>query len=226
VLEAIPEVAGYISRLTQARDGLINCQVSQEKSETDKKLKQMSDKAGELDSKHDCLARAIFTVLDGNALLASGDAAEKITAIQNRLFPEGMSAVNRNYLEEAGDIGMAKARLGVDGRELLALVPYIGGNLGAAVDDWFATGVALGNLERERTQIAEAAQSAEGVTRSDVVDARNQWIRVVRAILAGLELAEGVDEQAMARILQPLKSAVEKISSKSSAKEQPAAEQA
>ena len=57
--------------------------------------------------------------------------------------------------------------------------------------------------------------------RSDVVDARNQWIRVVRAILAGLELAEGVEDQTMARILQPLKSAVEKISSKSRAKEQP-----
>jgi hypothetical protein len=226
VLEKIPEVAGYLGRLDGARGGLIDCQVSQDKTETDKKLKEMSEKAAGLDSRHDTLARGIHAVLEGNALLASDDQADKITNLRTRLFPEGMSAVNRTYLEEAGEIEMAKGRLGDDSRELLAAIPFMGGNLQAAVDDWFATGVALGNLERDRTQMAEAAQSAEGVTRSDVVDARNQWIRVVRAIIAGLELAEGVEETTMATILQPLKSATEKAGSKSSSKEQPAPEQA
>ena len=78
---------------------------------------------------------------------------------------------------------------------------------------------------RERTQLAEASQSKETVSKSDLLNARNQWIRVVRAILAGLELSEKTGENTMFKILQPLKNAVGKLGAKSSAKSQPVAEQ-
>ena len=113
---------------------------------------------------------------------------------------------------------MANERLSADDRDLLGQVPTMRGDLRGSVEDWIQTGTAPGALERDRAQAEKAAASTEGVSRSDVVAARNQWIRVVRAILAGLDLAEGVDEETRTLILQPLRNAVKKATDRSESK--------
>ena len=221
-MAGIGEVAGYLDRMAEAHNGLLRYQVTGETSPEDEQLKEMSDRALALDARHDRLARGIDTVLEGNTLLLNADdqTAAALANLRDRLFPNGMSIVNRTYLEEAGEVELARERLDTEDRALLVQVPTMNENLQEMVDEWIRTGTELGNLERQRIRAAEAATSAEGVSRSDVLAARNQWIRVVRAILAGLDLAEGLDERTLTLILQPLKVAVEKAAQKSAPREQ------
>ena len=223
VLEGIKEVAGYVEKMTGAHNGLIDVQVSGEKDNAAKKLKAMSEQADLIDTRHDNFIRGINAILEGTILLTEdGKTAESMRGVQNRIFPEGLSAVNRTYLEEAGEIEMAKGRLNEEAFGLLRSVPILNGNLKDAVKEWFATGSKLGNLERERKQAAQQANSADTVTRSDVVKARNQWIRVVRAILTGLELVDDLDDETATRLYQPLKDAADKADRGSGAGDQPA----
>ena len=115
-----------------------------------------------------------------------------------------------------------QGRLNEEDFGLLRNVPVFDGNLKDAVKEWFATGAKLGNLERERKQAAQQADTADTVTRSDVVKARNQWIRVVRAVLTGLELVDDLDDEIATRLYQPLKDATEKANRGSDAGDKPA----
>jgi hypothetical protein len=226
VLSGIPEVAGYLGRMDEAHAGLLRCQVTGETSSADARLKAMSDQAIALDTRHDLLVRGIDAVVEGNLLLlsAGGRPVGTLEALRQRLFPDGMKMVNRTYLEEAGEVEMARQRLGADDRALLSEIPIVEGHLEEAVERWMSTGAELGELERERVRAAEAEAADKGVSRADVVAARNRWIRVVRAILAGLELAEGLDESALSIILQPLRDAAAKAALKN--KTQPSPEPA
>ena len=215
-LAAIPEVSGYLDKMQAAHQGLLDFQVTGASKSTSDTLKALGDEAFALDDRHDFLARGIDAVLTGNALIANGQpadsavTAEAVEEIRAKLFPSGMALINRTYLEEAGEVEMAKSRLTDADRTLLTQLPIAGGTLLDAVNSWIAAGEALGTVERKRARIAEDDNTAEIVSRSDVVAARNRWIRVVRAILAGLELTEELDEESLRLILQPLQNAVTK----------------
>ncbi len=215
-LGSIPEVAGCLGRMDAAHAGLLQCQVSEGTSPLDERLKAMYERAVALDATHDLLARGIDAALQGNVLLLSSASqpTNALEALRKRLFPEGMKMVNRTYLEEAGEVEMARERLTTDDRTLLSRIPTLNGHLEEMVDRWLAAGSELGALERERIRAAETEAEDQEVTRADVVAARNQWIRVVRAILAGLDLAEGLDEATRSLILQPLQDAAEKAAQK------------
>ena len=220
-LAAIPEVSGYLDKMQAAHQGLLDCQVTGTSKSTTDSLKALGEEALSLDGRHDFLARGIDAVLTGNALIANGQTAdsavtaEAVEEVRAKLFPSGMVLINRTYLEEAGEVEMAKSRLTDADQALLTQLPIAGGTLLDAVNSWIAAGEALGTVERKRARITEDENAAEIVSRSDVVAARNRWIRVVRAILAGLELTEELDEESLRLILQPLQNAVTKATGKS-----------
>jgi hypothetical protein len=114
---------------------------------------------------------------------------------------------------------MAKERLDDNDRALLGQIPTVAGTALDALTAWFEKGAALGDMERERAKVQKAANEATEVSPKDVVAARNYWIRVVRAILSGLDLAENVDEDNRSLIVQPLQTAVTKALEKSKYKE-------
>lgn len=219
VLEGIPEVAGFVPTLDKARSTLIATQMSAEMTVTEKRLKELIDAAVNQDGTFDRLARGLYGIIAATAcLVGEADAdGQRLLRLLEVLFPDGLLIVNRSYIEEAGSIELAKGRLTEDDRAFLDKFPCVGGTILTRMDEWFEAGVVLGNLERERTQLAEASESAEVVSKSDMIVARNQWIRVVRAILAGLELSEKAGENAMSTILQPLKKAVARLGTKSAA---------
>jgi hypothetical protein len=131
-----------------------------------------------------------------------------------------MSITQSTYLEEAGETDLVKQRLRHEDRKLLETVPTMEGTLSAVMDEWIKTGNELGTLERDRARKVDGIEAGQTVSRADVVQARNRWIRVVRAILTGLELADEVDDKTRALILQPLRLAVAKAAQKNKLKDQ------
>ncbi|MBN2526266.1 MAG: hypothetical protein JXR76_07725 [Deltaproteobacteria bacterium] len=218
MLEGIPEVAGFVPTLDKARDNLIAMQLSGEMTATEQRLKELNDAAVNQDATFDRLARGVHGIFSATACLVGESEAEgqRLLRLRTVLFPDGLLIVNRSYIEEAGSIEMAKGRLTEDDRAFLDTFPCVGGTILTRVDEWFEAGVVLGGLERDRSQLAEASESAEVVSKSDMMVARNQWIRVVRAILAGLALSEKAGENTVTTILQPLKKAVARLGAKSS----------
>jgi hypothetical protein len=88
-------------------------------------------------------------------------------------------------------------------RTRLKSLPLPEGTLNDQVDDWFAAGEALGDVERRRVQLSND-KDEEGFTQGDVARARNRWIRVIGTIVNVLDLLPDLDESDRIRILQPL----------------------
>jgi hypothetical protein len=218
-LAGIPETAGCLGRMDSAQNGLLRLQVIMAASPA---VNAMAEQALVLDDRYDRFAKGIDLIAAGNELLLGprSAVAESLAALRTRIFPNGMSITRATYLEEAGEADLVKERLRPEDRELLAKVPTMDGNLSSAMDEWTKTGGELGALVRERTRVADVAAENQQVSRADALKARNQWIRVVRTILAGLDLAEEVDQKTRDLILQPLRLAVEKAASKNKSKEQ------
>jgi hypothetical protein len=233
-LSGIEEVSGFLGKMSSARDGLLNVQVTEVVTPEMRALKALSDEASTLDATYDRQYRSLYHVLFGNQLAASDEAdQDAMASLLKRMFPKGLRMVNTTFLEESGEASLAKQRITEADRGLLAQIPAWNGTALSLVEAWIATGEKLGDVERRRAQLAEqVASSSNTVSQSDVLTARNQWIRVVRAILSGLALTDDVDEQTLSTILQPLRNAVDKAADRrrsggdSSAIEAPATESA
>ena len=71
------------------------------------------------------------------------------------------------------------------------------------LNELIKTGEALGKVERERARIG-SSEDADAITKSDLLNARRRWIRIVQAMVQLLDIAPDITEEARSRILQPL----------------------
>jgi hypothetical protein len=129
--------------------------------------------------------------------------------VRDTLQPNGISATQKKYAEEAADIPLIEVRLSSDHIGFLKKIPILGGKLWEAVQAWFGFGRELGVLDDERKKLEAAMASGTseaGTSGADVVKARNQWIRVVRHMETGLEL-DGATEEIVQAILGPVRRA-------------------
>ena len=78
-------------------------------------------------------------------------------------------------------------------RAALGEVRVGGRSLMAALEEWFIGCRALTAMSQERDQLT-AQQDTSAVSASEVVDARNQWVRTVNALVAALEASEDISE--------------------------------
>lgn len=144
------------------------------------RLKQIQDQQKVLDVRHDDVVRGIWYYL--MALLYFQKDADKRRALeqlQALLLPEGLSAVQRSYREEAGQAALTASRLGDGERKTLkAMKLPDGGNLLDKVEEWLSLGGQLGALDRERA----GEDTEEHPTRADALAARNRWIRAIQAV--------------------------------------------
>ena len=58
-------------------------------------------------------------------------------------------------------------------------------------------------MERERARRG-STEDADAVTKSDLLNARRRWIRIVQAMVQLLDIVQDITEEARNRILQPL----------------------
>jgi len=165
------------------------------------RLKQIQDQQKVLDVEHDDVLRGIWSYLWALIYFARTDEERQIfMRLVELLLPEGLTAVNKSYREEAGQSELAGSRLTDGDRALLqGLVLPDGRNLLDVVNHWLSLGAGLGALDRERS----GDITDDRPTHADAVLARNQWIRTVQAMQDVAALVAGdnpVIEEIMARV--------------------------
>lgn len=181
LLAAAPEVAVLLPHLTKAHKNLLSCQPSMPiQSAT------LAQKADELDAQHDDLVRGVHALFSALTFLsASPTDRQEWLALRDKLFPEGLSVVSRSYADEAGQAALAMARLTADDRKRMKSMTFGDGNLLALVDQYGLVARKLGDAATAKATPAAAVSS-----RADSAAARNQWIRLVSAILAAIEMTD------------------------------------
>jgi hypothetical protein len=182
-LEALPSGKALLPKIEAAYQGLLSTQ--KQDATTAKEVAKIQNKQAELDVVHD----------------------RKLLTARDELAPNGLSATQRTYAEEAGEIPLAKARLSAKSEALLKKVPVLGGKkLSSDVDAWFDAGKDLGALEEKRRALETGGKTGGGASRAEALRARNYWIKVVRHLETSLDL-DGADELTARAILGPVRDA-------------------
>ncbi|HWN66110.1 MAG TPA: hypothetical protein VNM90_00655 [Haliangium sp.] len=152
--------------------------------------KGIQDQQRALDLEHDDVLRGIWFYLQSQVCLAREPAErQEVERLRDRLLPEGLTAVNKSYREEAGQAELAASRLTEHDRALLqAMVMRDGRTLLDLVQRWVELARQIGELDRER-----AGDVRDEVPRpAEARAARHRWIRTVIAMrdVAGLVAAQ------------------------------------
>lgn len=182
----------------------------------------LTERVVALDARHDRMVRGIFGLLSSLAELTEHSReAPRLLTLRDELFPQGKSITKRSYIDEAGEAARSEARLSFDSKALLRSLTVGSVSLGKLVDEWRATAIELGEVEKERILLAK---DPKGTTMLSVGKARIAWIRAVNAILAMLDREKALSEADRRRILEPLETALAKVAAKKKAAASIAAE--
>lgn len=165
-----------------------------------------------LDFLHDRLLRGSFLCLGGLAELADDEGqAKALRAVQQRLFPDGLSSVNRSYLEEAAFAEGARNRLVAGDAECLRqIVLPGGGTLDEVVTRWGETGQALRETDNERAEL-RAADKRLGIVK--LGEARRQFGRAMSHLVSTLDF-HGASAEVREKLLSKLMEAIEAAESR------------
>jgi hypothetical protein len=201
LLESRPETAVLVPHLVNRHQTLLETQPAGEAE-----LDRLSDQAADLDSRHDDLYRGIFDTLSGAATLSHDeDMSDRLINARDTLMPDGLSAVLFGYRDEAGATMVMESQLTSELRALLRTISFPGDlTLEDAVVELIRVGRQLGQIEDRR---AELENHSEEISAGDVLVARNDWIRLIRAVVSALELSQ-VDPRKTDVLLAPLNEAV------------------
>lgn len=162
-----------------------------------------------LDLLHDRKMRGTYLILSGLAEAADdpADAAALLT-LRDHLFPDGLLAVNRSYVDQAGDAHRLPARLGPAHQQMLSTLTTPDGTLDQYVEQWRTAALGLAQLEGERaTLLEQRARGEGGTTPEQAHEATLQWMRVAQAVEDNLLLDPAATEDVRTRILAPLQRA-------------------
>jgi hypothetical protein len=186
-IESLPLAAALLPAIDEAHHGLLTIQSTQRAPRTS--LAALQGEQTTRDKRHDRKMRGTINLLGALADLADdADASEQYLTLRDHLCPDGLKGITKSYDEEAGAAKLLPGRLDDADRKLLGKIAIPGGKLADAVDAWTTEAEALGVLEAQKVALLRQESEGEGVRKSDVQRARNQWIRSVRALEANLLL--------------------------------------
>ncbi|MFO0653294.1 MAG: hypothetical protein U0326_44145 [Polyangiales bacterium] len=201
---AQPQSAGLVSSVEASHSGLLAVQVSTTESASARLVEVKADQTA-VSQRHDRMIHGVWWYLSAVAVLTpSAERAAELTALRDRLLPDGLSLKNTSYRDKIGAASLAHARLTREDRALLASLRTPVGTLDDAVSGWFAEAARLGELEHERATI-----EPQGTAPADVLKARNNWVRTIAAVRAALFLVEELP-LALAQLLQRVEDAEHK----------------
>jgi hypothetical protein len=214
LLSAIPEVAPQLVRLSQLLGLLLKTQPT-----VDYNQGSRSQALSALDQQHDNLVRGLshFTLAMKYLATTAEESAAWDTA-NRMLLPEGLAVIVRSYADEAGQAELTMARL----------TPEMKARFKAtALTTPAGKTTLLAEIERYQavaTELGQAAlahlQDVGGPTRQELLDLRNQWIRVVNALLSNLEMI-GPSPEVEREILAPLEELARRTRNRRTAPEEP-----
>lgn len=207
LIASLPKAGALLSSIDAAHSGLLKTQNTTAQAAAD--IVVIQNEQGELDVLHDRKARGNYNLLGALADLADDpDDAAAYLALRDKLFPHGLKIVQWSYTDEAGEAKLVEERLGNEDTILLKKIPVPNGTLFDAHRARVKAGKEIGELEKKKAMLASFTET-QATSASDVVRARNHWIRVVSAFIKVLEL-EDLSDADMARILNPLRDAERK----------------
>ena len=212
LLASIPMIAPLLPELARIHNILITIHVTTSERMVER---QALAKAGNaLDFIHDGLYRGIYNMMTAAAELAADEQRRAdILGMRNTLFPDGPQGILSSYLAEAGNTTRMAARLTPRIRGFLDSVRIGEETLSEKVDQLIATGDELGRTERRKAQL-DGNKDDTATTKTDILNARRRWIKVVQTLIDLLDLAPNITDDIRNRILQPLLREEEKLSRK------------
>lgn len=183
-------------------------------------LTAIQRKQANIDKDYDRMIRAGHGLLTALSELCD-DPQERSAYLQARgeLFPKGLSTMQQTYAEEAGEVTLTMARLSPESIALLKKIKLPGGSFWTVVvERWAHWGKELGILDEQRRILEQSGKGKDemGLSRTEMLNARNRWIRVVRHLESSLELAD-VDQAIIDALMGPL----ERMAQKSLKKDRP-----
>ena len=205
LLESHRLTAGLVPILAREHNALLRTRMS--RLEMDDKQKELAEKAAVLDTAHDEAYRTLHGMLTSLAMMSGDERRARLDEIRETLMPEGIRDPQLTFLAESGTVEMATSMLSREMEALMRGIEVDGRSLMQLFNEWVDAGSKLGNVERQRTQLAEMKGGEGWLTGRDIQNGRYRWMRAVNALLALLELDSDISEQTKTRILQPLRDA-------------------
>lgn len=145
------------------------------------------------DLRHDRKYRGTYKLLDALAELADEPAtATALLALRDQLHPNGLSQVNTTWADEAGNAATVRAGLDKAVRSgLKAVSSTEGRTLDDEVQAWLKAADKLGPVAAKKAAAEHQAQNNQADANTPVMNAaRNQWIKVARALESTLDLVK------------------------------------
>ncbi|AUX36137.1 MULTISPECIES: hypothetical protein [Sorangium] len=169
--------------------------------------KALMEKVLALDATHDRKLRGGYNYLGALAEMTDDPAfAAALLDLRDRLAPAGLKAVARSYGDQAGDAKLLPSRLNDASEKLLKKLKTPEGPLSQVVDAWVAAALEIEKVEAQREQLAlNTPANTDGATPREVLNARNGWIRVVRAIETNVALEKAATGEITERLLGRLR---------------------
>ena len=205
ILSGLPIVSALVAKLEEANADLLARQIPSPGAAA-AQIAAIQAAQMKLDAEHDRKMRGAVNLLAALADLASDPAeAQRYLALRDLLCPDGLKGIIKSYTDESGAAKLLRRRLDEAAKKQLGKIAIPGGKLLDAVSDWMAAAEKLGTLENEKNALVQA-DAPEGIRASDVINARNRWIRVVATLESALEIS-GADAATITAILMPLRDA-------------------
>ena len=201
LLTALPLLAPLLPVLEDAHEGIKATQ--RPGSSVQRQIEELTERAAQLDARHDRKIRGCHGFLGAAAELTDDpDRARALLELRDRLLPDGLQATVRTYAEQAADARLLPSRLDAASSALLDALETPDGPLRAVVASWMAAALELEQVDEQRLALMRQVPSgADAVAPRDAQNARNAWIRAVRAVETILALDKHATPEAAERIL-------------------------
>lgn len=197
-------VAALRERVRKNQDRIEGIQLKQ--GVLSAKIIQYTDQMLVQDSDNDLFIGAVDDMGQAAIKLAQDSAlAEALVGALGKVFTTSRAQlIAGSYAGMGAEADRIERVLEAADREALGKVSVDGYSLMDALEHWFIGCRALTAMSQQRDQLT-AQQDTSATSASEVVDARNQWIRSVNAMVAAVEASEDIAEEDKAIALASLR---------------------
>ncbi|WP_437593084.1 hypothetical protein [Sorangium sp. So ce1000] len=197
---SIPEIAGLHDKVVEVHGAVLAVRPS--KASVSAGMTSLNDELVTADERHDHLAKAVSYGIDAHREHCLAEEppdvgrAEACDRAQASLFPTGLAIIKASPTAESGNTARIARLLDEEPSiaAFLKVIPAPGKTtLLHTVQRWIASGKELSTIERRRDALAAKEKTAP-VVNATILAARNQWLRVVSAVLSNLEISSAPAE--------------------------------
>ncbi|WP_437839598.1 hypothetical protein [Sorangium sp. So ce1153] len=192
---SIPEIAGLHDKVVEVHAAVVAVRPS--KTSASARMTALNEELARVDERHDHLAKAVSYGIDAHRehCLAEDPPDTGRAAIcdqvEARLFPSGLAIIKASPTAESGNTARIARLLDEEPSiaEFLKTIPAPGKRtLLHTAQRWIASGQEISAIEHQRDELAAKEKTAP-VVNATILAARNQWLRVVSAVLSNLEIS-------------------------------------